>query len=83
MTISLSKQAQAIIDAAVASGQYASPEAVIDASLALLAERDKKLAWLRNRIQQSIADGGSHTDEEVAAEVEAELDEWERRRGNK
>ncbi len=77
MTISLSKQAQSIIDAAVASGQFASPEAVVDAGLALLAEREQKLAWLRNKVQRSIAKGGSHTMDEVMAEVEADLAAWE------
>ena len=77
MTIQLSKDAQAIIDQAVASGQYASPEAVIDAGLALLAERQTKLAWLRNKVQSSMAQGGSHTMAEVMAEVESDLAEWE------
>ena len=57
------------------AGQFASPEAVIDAGLHLLAEREGKLAWLRNKIQASIAQGGSHTDEEVGDYLDRMLDE--------
>jgi putative addiction module CopG family antidote len=70
MTISLSKEAKAIVEAAVASGQYAAPEAVLDASLLLLADRQQKLAWLRNKIQRSIERGGSVAPEVVDAEIE-------------
>jgi antitoxin ParD1/3/4 len=77
MTISLTKKAQSYIDAAVASGQYASAEAVLEAGLALLADRDRKLHWLRDKVQQSIAEGGSHTLDEVLAEVDSDLDAWE------
>ena len=78
MTILLSKDARAIIDQAVASGQYASPEAVIDAGLQLLAMHDRKVAELRASIQAALTRGGSFTDEEVEAAIEADLDEWER-----
>lgn len=80
MTIALSKNAQAIIDAAVASGQFASPEAVVEAGLALLAERRMRYEELRQSIQAAIAEGGRFTSEEVAASVEEELDKWERER---
>jgi antitoxin ParD1/3/4 len=80
MTLSLNKTAQAIVDAAVASGRHASPEAAVEAGLALPAEREKKLAWLQDELQRSIAEGGSHTGDEVAESVEAALDNWERQR---
>ena len=81
MTISLSDDAKAIIDAAVASGQFASPEAVVDAGLRLLVIHDRKVAELRATIHAAIARGGSFTDEEVEAAIEADLDEWERANG--
>ena len=80
MPISLSKDAQAIVDTAVDSGSFPTPEAVVEASLLLLAEREKKLAWLRNKIRRAIARGGSHTMEEADRKVEATLDAWERDR---
>ncbi len=82
MTISPSNDAKAIFDRAVASGQYASPEAVIDAGLQLLALHDRKVAELRASIQAAIARGGNFTDEEVEAAIEADLDEWERNNGH-
>lgn len=80
MAIQISKAAKAIIDNAVASGQYASPEAVIEAGLALIAQRDEAQQRLREEIRRAIEEGGSLTDEEVAAGIEAELDQWEQRR---
>lgn len=43
-------------------------------------EREAKLAALRETINRSIERGGSYTDEEVAASIDARLDAWERRR---
>lgn len=82
MAIQLSKDAKTIIDAAVASGRYASPEAVIEAGLALLAGREDALQRLRKEIREAIEEGGSLTDEEVAAGIEAELDQWEQQRSS-
>jgi hypothetical protein len=39
-----------------------------------------KLDALRTTISQSVAQGGSFTDEEVAANVEVSLDAWENKR---
>lgn len=78
MTISLSKEAQAIVEAAVASGRYPTPEAAIEAGLELLAARDRTNSKLRASIQAAITRGGSYSDEEVEAAIEAELDEWEK-----
>lgn len=75
MTISVAKQTQVLIDAAVASGRYDSPEAVVEAGVALLADRDEKLAWLRNKIQRSIEVGGSFSDEEVGDYLDKQLEE--------
>lgn len=83
MPISLSKEAQAIIDSAVGSGSYATPEEAVEAGLKLLVIRDRKVAELRASIQAAIARGGSFTDEEVASSIEAELDEWERENASK
>ena len=44
------------------------------------AEREAKLAALRETINRSIERGGSFTDEEVAASIAAHLDTWERKR---
>ena len=80
MTISLSKQSKTIVEEAVASGNYASPEAVIDAGLELLAAQSRENSWLRDKVHRSLAEGGSHTFDEVIADVEADLAAWERAR---
>jgi hypothetical protein len=43
----------------------------------------EKLRSLRTTIEDSIVRGGSYTDEEVEASVEARLDAWERTRERK
>jgi hypothetical protein len=43
-------------------------------------EDQAKLAALRADINSAIERGGSYTDEEVEASIEATLDEWERKR---
>ena len=84
MTLELNQDAQAIVDEAVASGRYASPETAIETGLALLAARDaEKLAWLRNKIQHSIERGGSYSDEEVGEHLDRLLEDAERKRAAK
>lgn len=46
----------------------------------LTPEDRAKLAALRETVNRSIEEGGSYTDEEVAAGIEASLDAWERNR---
>ena len=46
----------------------------------LTSEEEAKLAALRETINRSIEQGGSYTDEEVGASIEARLDAWERKR---
>jgi hypothetical protein len=42
-------------------------------------EDQAKLAALREDINRAIERGGSYTDEEVEASIEATLDDWERK----
>lgn len=46
----------------------------------LTPEEQAKLAALREEINQAIERGGSYTDEEVEASIEARLDSWEQKR---
>jgi signal recognition particle GTPase len=46
----------------------------------LTPEERAKLDALRETINRSIEEGGSYTDEEVEAGIEASLDAWERKR---
>ena len=45
----------------------------------LTSEEQAKLAALRQEINRAYEQGGSYTDEEVGASIEAQLDAWERK----
>jgi DNA-binding IclR family transcriptional regulator len=45
----------------------------------LTSEEHAKLAALREEINRAYEQGGSYTDEEVGASIEAQLDAWERK----
>jgi len=46
----------------------------------LTSEEQAKLAALREEINRAYEQGGSYTDEEVEASIEARLDAWEQKR---
>ena len=50
MTIQLPPRTEAAIEQLVASGQYADAGEVIDTAVRLLAERERKLRWLRDEL---------------------------------
>ena len=77
MNVSVGNRWEEFIDAAVKSGRYGSASEVVREGLRLVEERESKLQALRDTIQGALAEGGSHTWDEVTADVEAGLDEWE------
>lgn len=72
MNVSIGDRWEAFIDAAVKNGRYASASEVVREGLRLVEEREAKLQSLRDTLNASIAAGGSRTDEEVGAALEAE-----------
>lgn len=66
------------LDAAVREGGYVSQTDVVSEGLRLLEERERKLADLRATIDASIAEGGSHTADEVRAHIAAALQDRRR-----
>lgn len=78
MQISVGEPWESFVEAAVKDGRYESASDVVREALRLLEARETKLRALRQTIQEAIAEGGSYSDEEVAANVEAALDEMER-----
>jgi hypothetical protein len=84
----MNKRLEAIIDRVLTWPEEAQDEA--EQALAaieqkhvpptLTPEDETKLAALRETINRSIERGGSYTDEEVSASIEARLDAWERKR---
>jgi hypothetical protein len=84
----MNKRLEAIIDRVLSWPEKAQDEA--EQALAaieqkhvrptLTPEDEAKLAALRETINRSIEQGGSFTDKEVGASIEARLDAWERKR---
>ena len=70
MDISINEQNQNHIRRKVESGQYGSPDEVVDMALRLLDERDKKLEALRRDIQEGLNSGpGKPIDEHTADNI--------------
>ena len=68
MNISVKPQHEKLIKQKVESGEYGSPDEVIDAALRLLDERDKKLAALRQDIQEGLNSSPGRPFDESAVE---------------
>jgi Arc/MetJ-type ribon-helix-helix transcriptional regulator len=47
MAIQISPKSQKLIEELVASGRYADTETAVEAAIAILAEQERKLAWLK------------------------------------
>jgi antitoxin ParD1/3/4 len=73
MNVSVGKRWEDFVSDLVASGRYGSLSEVVREGLRLVEEREAKLAALRQTLEASIEQGGSYTDEEVAAAIEARL----------
>ncbi len=74
MDVSVEKPWDGVVDTLVRSGRYASPRAVVEEGLRLVEEREQKREWLRAKLQKAIDDGGSYTDEEIGAALDAEAE---------
>jgi antitoxin ParD1/3/4 len=71
MSISLDKRWQLFVKEQVEQGRYKTEAEVVEDGLRLIAEREAKLAELRQSIAEAIADPRRYT----VAEVQAQLDE--------
>lgn len=70
MSLSLTPQQEKLIKQKIESGDYRSPEEVVDAALYLLEQRDKKFAALRQDIQDGLNSGpGVPFDESVVEDI--------------
>ena len=71
MNVSLGQRWEGFVADIVGQGRYGSASEVVREGLRLVEEREAKLLALRETINASIAEGGSFSDEEVGAELEA------------
>ena len=74
MNISVGPGWEKFIGNLVESGRYASATEVMREGLRLVEEREKKLAWLKEKIDASMAEGGAFSSEDVLAGVRRKAD---------
>lgn len=74
MNVSVGERWQRFVEEAVRSGRYGSASEVVREGLRLVEEREARLAALRETLDRAISEGGEHSDEEVAASLEAEAE---------
>ena len=78
--VSLDPHDERLVQDLVASGRYRGEAEMVREGLRLPEERDRKIAQLRNEIQDAIEEGGSFTEDAVRASLAATLaDEGEDR----
>jgi antitoxin ParD1/3/4 len=70
MNVSIGERWEDFVERAVKSGRYSSASEVVREGLRLVEEREAKLQALRRTMEASIAEGGSFSDDEVAAELD-------------
>ena len=80
MNVSIGKHWEEFVDGLVKSGRYGSASEVVREGLRQVEAREAKLKALKDEIEASIAEGGSHTAEEVMAHIDRALDEMEKGR---
>ncbi len=76
MNIAIDERFAPLVESLIKSGRYASAEDVLRRALLLVEAEEAKLQNLRVQINASIEAGGSYTDEEVSAYLDATEDEW-------
>ena len=75
MNVSIGKAWENFIETAVNSGRYASASEVVREGLRLVEEREAKLRALRETLNDSIAQGGRVTDDELDASLATKVAE--------
>jgi antitoxin ParD1/3/4 len=75
MNVSVGNRWEEFIAAVVKTGRYGSASEVVREGLRLVEERESKLNALRETIQAALAEGGSHTIEEVMANLDQVADD--------
>ena len=74
MNVSVGPRWEDFIAGLLKEGRYASATEVMREGLRLVEERENKLAWLREKIDASMAEGGAFSSEDVLAGVREKAD---------
>ena len=75
MNVSVGERWEAFVSDAVRKGRYGSASEVVREGLRLVEEREAKLQMLRETLDASIAEGGSHSSEDVGTALDAVAEE--------
>jgi antitoxin ParD1/3/4 len=75
VNVSIGDRWEKFVERAVKSGRYGSASEVVREGLRLVEEREARLRALKETLNASIAEGGSYTDDDVAAAIEAKAAE--------
>jgi len=75
MNVSIGERWEKFVANAVELGRYNSSSEVVREGLRLVEEREVKLTALREMLKQSVAAGGDNSDDDIAAHIEAALDD--------
>ena len=75
MNVSIGERWEKFVANAVELGRYNSSSEVVREGLRLVEEREVKLTALRETLKQSVAVGGDNSDDDIAAHIEAALDD--------
>jgi len=78
MTIAIDSRWEEMLDALVREGRYASREEAVAEAMRLLERKEEKFRALKATIEASIAEGGSHTAEEVREHLRKRREERRR-----
>ena len=71
MNVSIGDRWETFIEAAIASGRYASASEIVREGLRLVEEREAKLQSLRETLATSLNNGGANTDADVTRALDA------------
>lgn len=75
MNVSIGERWEKFVASAVALGRYNSSSEVVREGLRLVEEREAKLSALQKTLNESISAGGDNSDDDVATDVDAALDD--------
>lgn len=72
MNVSIGERWEGFVESVVKSGRYGSASEVVREGLRLVEEREARLQALRRTLDDSIAEGGGLSEDEVTAALDAE-----------
>lgn len=75
MNVSIGAHWEGFVETTVKSGRYGSASEVVNEGLRLVEERERKLQWLRDKLNASIAEGGACGDDELDAFLDSKAAE--------